>query len=320
MDHGERHHALSQPGITGVYTDERTGETVVQHDGTQSLITIRRAVSDAADRYEVVSGGMKPQVDRTARHRPIPLSVSISAQDVTAGTAGCWVTRGGDGPFLDTNLHVAGGSEIEYGERQDQPGEHDQVENDRDEWSEAEESYGTLDWWVEPTAELNFVSRVARRAMNWRRRWNTESPKYWVQKTHVMRHDAAHVEPASENVVDTRILGVDAYPREIEAADPGTECMKAGRTTGITRGELVSTDWSGTVVEPWGPTMFEDQLLLEGVDGAMSKGGDSGSWIYWDDWLRAVGRLFAGNSEANQTIANPLVHFRDEYDVAIYSG
>lgn len=318
MDRTERHRALSKPGVIGIYTDGRTGELVVQHDGTRPEATIRSAVDEAANRYEAVPGGFAPRVDRTARHRPVPLSVSISAQDVTAGTAGGFVTRDGEGPFIDTNLHVAGGGTIQPDEREDQPGEYDQIENGHDEYTEEEEKIGELDWYVDPKAQRNHLSKVLERVLNYRRIVDPGEPRYEIQKNNVMIHDVGHIRIDPEDDIELSILGVDAYPERIEEAPIGELCQKAGRTTGVTEGELIATDWTGTVREPWGFTRFEHQGLFEGQGDPMSKGGDSGSWIYWDDWSKATHRLFAGNQRENVTIGNPLAHFRDEYDVSIY--
>lgn len=309
-----QHKVLKYRGVIGSYTDER-GNRVIQFDDQIDNHQAKRASSRfGADKAERVPGGIVAQVNRTTRHRPVPTGVSISAQDVTAGTSGLLVMRDGEGPFIDTNLHVAGGKTIKDGEREDQPGEYDQTEEKQ--WSEGEEKIGELNWYIEPKAKLNPLSRVFSFVLNVRRQWGNK-PRYTIQKRKVMKHDVAHIKPQNGEVERT-ILGVDTYPETIEAAPIGKTCKKAGRTTGITDMKKVADDWTGIVMEPWGPVRFEDQHLYKGIDGPGSKGGDSGSSILWDGWSKWDGRLFAGSRSKNITIANPMDHFKETYNVELY--
>ncbi|HEX6903625.1 MAG TPA: hypothetical protein VF789_28200 [Thermoanaerobaculia bacterium] len=80
---------------------------------------------------------------------------------------------------------------------------------------------------------------------------------------------------------------------------------KFGRTTSYTVGRVTSVETDVKVEYETGIFSFEDQILIEGVNGVpFSDSGDSGSAILSRDSNRVVGLLFAGSP--SHTIANHI--------------
>ncbi len=94
--------------------------------------------------------------------------------------------------------------------------------------------------------------------------------------------------------------------------EPDEEVEKVGRTTGHTRGRVTAVEVDGVAVQyDDGVHLFDDQIEIEGLSGAFSAGGDSGS-VVWRSGDRApLALLFAGSSQggstgAGLTFASPL--------------
>jgi hypothetical protein len=94
--------------------------------------------------------------------------------------------------------------------------------------------------------------------------------------------------------------------------EPDEEVEKVGRTTGHTRGRITAVEVDGVAVQyDDGVHVFDDQIEIEGLSGAFSAGGDSGSVIWRSGDRAPLALLFAGSSEggstgAGLTFANPL--------------
>ena len=99
--------------------------------------------------------------------------------------------------------------------------------------------------------------------------------------------------------------------------DPGEAVEKLGRTTGHTRGRISAVEVDGVAVQydalsaPQGVHTFDDQVEIEGLAGAFSAGGDSGSVIWRSRDRAPLGLLFAGSTTggsagAGVTFASPL--------------
>jgi hypothetical protein len=104
--------------------------------------------------------------------------------------------------------------------------------------------------------------------------------------------DAAVARPTSSRNVTASIIG-QVVPRGIDQAFVGSQVIKAGRTTQITRGRVTAVDATIGPVSGYtgGRTaLFRHQI----VTTRMSAGGDSGS-LLMDRDLNAVGLLFAGS-------------------------
>ena len=96
-----------------------------------------------------------------------------------------------------------------------------------------------------------------------------------------------------------------AKPTGTRVAKLGDLVFKVGRTTGLTRGKIVSIATTvGPVTYADGPSWFSRSIVIEGAGGTMfSDHGDSGSAIVGADG-KIVGLLYAGNGQ--QTFACPI--------------
>jgi len=111
--------------------------------------------------------------------------------------------------------------------------------------------------------------------------------------------DAAIAKPINDVDVDKEILEI-GVPLGIAEGVLGLPIQKSGRTTGLTRGEILQVDAMVTVQYGEGKTaLFVDQFIAS----AMSSGGDSGS-VVLDVEKHVVGLLFAGSDQS--TIINPI--------------
>ncbi|MGY1842486.1 hypothetical protein [Modestobacter sp. SYSU DS0875] len=97
-----------------------------------------------------------------------------------------------------------------------------------------------------------------------------------------------------------------------DAVDPDELVEKVGRTTGHTRGRVTAVEVDGVGVQyDRGVFTFDDQIEIEGLTGAFSAGGDSGSVIWRSADRGPLGLLFAGSEFGGSagggvTFANPL--------------
>jgi hypothetical protein len=103
--------------------------------------------------------------------------------------------------------------------------------------------------------------------------------------------DAALARPTFSRNVTAAIIG-QVVPRGVSQALVGARVIKAGRTTQVTSGNVLSAN--ATVAVNYGSpgtAMFRHQIITT----AMSAGGDSGS-LLMDSDLNAVGLLYAGSA------------------------
>ena len=138
------------------------------------------------------------------------------------------------------------------------------------------------------------------------------------------------------NLVDAAVAtlddGVDAAPGDVPGGpltgripaaldiDPDEAVEKVGRTTGHTRGRITAVEVDAVAVQyDEGVHRFDDQIEIEGLTGAFSAGGDSGS-IIWRVRDRApTALLFAGSTTGGSagggvTFANPLATVLGVFD------
>lgn len=257
----------------------------------------------------VATGVIRAFQERTARHRPAPGGVSIGHRDITAGTLGCLVRRGGQVFILSNNHVLANSNGAVRGDAILQPGP---VDGGRfpDDHIAALEDFVPITF-LEPPSECQFARGVIAalnagcQLIGSKTRYRTIS----IQATE-NRVDAAIARPLDPMLVKKEILEIGAISGP-GTGSLGTAIKKSGRTTGLTAGEVLQVDV--TVNVQYGPgqtAQFSDQLLA----GPMSQGGDSGSAVL-DNNNRLIGLLFAGSD--NSTIINRIEHVFSELGLTL---
>lgn len=238
--------------------------------------------------------------------RPVPCGVSIGHIDITAGTLGCLVERGGELFILSNNHVLANTNKARIGDAILQPGPVDG---------------GTLDDRIavlEDFIPINFnpgspdcpLAKGIERLLNVGAKLLGSSYRVMAQQAGRNLVDAAIARPLSEMMVEKRILEI-GEPQGVAVGNLGMKVQKSGRTTGLTKGQIIQVDVTARV--SYGDSklaIFEKQFMA----GAMSAGGDSGSAVP-DDKNAVVGLLFAGSDVA--TIINPIQFVLDALNVEI---
>jgi len=256
----------------------------------------------------VETGVIRALQGHTDRWRPAPGGVSIGHVDITAGTLGCLVTRGGQLFILSNNHVLANSNAAQRGDPIIQPGRYDG---------------GTLDDQIatlEDFIPINFGTSPPTCSMatgvegflNWLAKLLGSSHRVMAFQEVPDRNlvDAAIARPLSDDLVEKRILEI-GVPQGSRDATLGTQVKKSGRTTGFTTGRITQIDVTTQVSYGEGQdAIFEDQLMA----GAMSKGGDSGSAVLDEDDF-VVGLLFAGSDTT--TIINPIQFVLEALNVEI---
>jgi len=127
--------------------------------------------------------------------------------------------------------------------------------------------------------------------------------------------DCAVAEVLRDDSVSSDIIDI-GQPNGIAKPEEGMMVQKSGRTTGHTRGQILSVDYESSVgMHEGGGAYFTHQTLISSPTG-FSAGGDSGSCIL-NDQNKAVNLLFAGSDEDNITIANNLETVMNFLDVKL---
>ena len=209
-----------------------------------------------------------PQADPTQRVRPLQPGCSIGHYLVAAGTLGCIVRdHQTSRPLLLSNNHILANSSngsdgrCRAGDPILQPGTYDGGQYPRD-------IIASLERFI-PIRE-------------------TEN-----------RADAAVAAPVADLAINEEIIGAGPV-KGISDALPGMAVQKFGRTTRLTRGEVMAIQVDTNPIHYNGhAAAFINQIFLSN----MSAGGDSGSLIM-DAASNAVGLLFAGSDAV--TIASPI--------------
>lgn len=221
-------------------------------------------------------------INTTAKHRPAPQGVSIGHPEITAGTDGfvAWdrVEKYGmvyAEPKGVTNNHVgANENDAEIGDNILQPGRYDGGNNsDR-------ERIGELEGFV-PIEDNDNKVDVA---------W------YGIDGRKVHSYIPS--------------IGVPTETAEVSQDD---RVKKFGRTTGLEKARVRSTDARVRVRYSSGVKEFEDQVIAD----SFSAGGDSGSAVV-NDSGQLVGLLFAGSSSI--TVFNKIENVLDETGLYLNPG
>jgi len=212
-------------------------------------------------------------VNRKARFaRPVPIGISTGNQgECSAGTIGARV-RSGTTTYALSNNHVyALENTAPLGSNVLQPGRYD-----LNCASGSNALLGTLTRFV----AIQFSTSANNRA------------------------DAAIAAATTANLGNsTPSDGYGTPSSNTVAATLNQAVRKYGRTTGLTRGNVVGLNATVNVGYSHGTARFVGQIVIRGK-GQFSRSGDSGSLIV-DGQRRAVGLLFAGSSNG-YTFANQI--------------
>jgi len=272
---------------------------------TEKVALNRLAVDDrippnvAGIPTDVISTGpMRIFQSRTDRHRPAPGGVSIGHRDITAGTLGCLVKKGGQIMILSNNHVLANSNDANIGDAVLQPGPHD---GGRD----PDDRIATLADFVpisliEAPSECN-IANTAAGVLNRLAELMGSNVRMRAINIQVSDNlvDAAIARPINEQDVSAEILEIGMIQGSA-SGELGMAIKKSGRTTALTTGTIEQVDVTVNVQYGAGRiARFTDQLMA----GAMSQGGDSGSAVL-DEQNRLVGLLFAGSD--NSTIINRI--------------
>jgi hypothetical protein len=218
-------------------------------------------------------------VELQRRVRPLRPGLSLGHPGVTAGTLGGFVRRpGADGLLVLSNNHVLAHSDgAVEGDPALQPGVAD--------GGTAGDRIGALSDFVRLSADPGNLVDAAVAALD------------------------AGVEADPTDYPGGALLADVAAPDDL---DPDELVEKLGRTTGHTRGRITAVEVDGVGVQyDDGVHTFDDQVEIEGLTGAFSAGGDSGSVIWRSRDRAPLGLLFAGSTEGGSagggvTFANPM--------------
>ena len=268
---------LGLPNVTGVGASVK--ETGGKPTGEVSLtVFVERKVArkklgddsvpreiDGIATDVVVGGKLEPLASFSKRIRPAMPGYSIGHSNVTAGTFGCLV-RDLESPtqrylLLGNNHVLADTNRGRLGDPILQPGPYDGGDDAKDTVAILER--------FEP---IHFADKDG----------GFGDDDYNLV-------DAAVARPVSSRQVTASVIG-SMIPQGVGQAFLGDRVLKAGRTSGVTRGRVVSVNATVVVWFPEGPARFRHQILTT----FMSMGGDSGS-LLMDRHLSAVGLVFAGS-------------------------
>lgn len=238
--------------------------------------------------------------------RPVPCGVSCGHVDITAGTLGCLVERDGVLFILSNNHVLANTNKARLGDAILQPGPVDG---------------GTLDDRIavlEKFVPINFnpgssdcpIANGIERLLNVGAKLLGSSYRVTAHQSGPNLVDAAIARPLWDFLVEKRILEI-GEPQGTTMGALGMKVQKSGRTTGLTKGQIIQIDVTARV--SYGDSklaIFEKQFMA----GAMSAGGDSGSAVL-DEGKSVIGLLFAGSDVT--TIINPIQFVLDSLNVVI---
>ena len=283
-----------EPGAVGlnVYVVEP-----VSLDDVKAAIVDSMGVSAASSDdlpINVVVTGMIDADSHRFRMRPAPGGVSIGHHRITAGTLGC-LARGRRAPrnrrlmILSNNHVLANSNAARFGDSIIQPGRADGGRNPRDRVAILERfvpiRFGGPTNYVDCATGWAWPSRVRRELV-------------------YLRGGAR------------RLFRISS---RLRVCRPGMIVGKTGRTTQLRTGRV--TDCNATVRVNYGGgriALFRNQMVIRGLRGSFSQGGDSGSTIWtWDRSRNPVGLLFAGSS--THTIANHMWRVVRALDINLYT-
>ncbi len=256
--------------------------------------------------------------DRLTKLRPAPPGCSIGHYLITAGTFGCLVKdREGGARLILSNNHVLANmtdgmdGRADTGDEIFQPGKYDNAK--------PEDVIARLARWIpiykdtaNPTCRVATAAEQLGNALIKLVRPNYHMKLFRASAIENMV-DAAVAKPISDGMVMPEIIGI-GVPSGVGAAEIGMRVQKSGRTSGLTKGEVMVIGATLQVMMgDLGYATFHDQI----VTSAMAEPGDSGSLVL-DESRMAVGLLGAGSDKA--TILSSIQNVLDLLNVDLITG
>ena len=227
-------------------------------------------------------GDIQPHSGRRLKSRPASPGCSVGL-GLVAGTLGCFVKKkSGAARYVLTNAHVIARDGIAPEKTKIfQPAPIDEVGSAHTVFASLSD---VVRFEYSPTKDNNLV-------------------------------DAAIARLSNPHNVDTSIIGIGS-PQGLVQAKRGMKVMKSGRSTGLTHGVILDTDFRTRMQYQrdkfgnLGWVGFSDQVLVS----KFSQGGDSGSLVL-NDKKMAVGLLFAGSDQVS--ICNKIQNVFQLLDVEL---
>ena len=222
----------------------------------------------------------------SARCRPLARGYSIGPTGGETGTLGCFVKRPGHGlEVISANHVVADANRGTLGDAILQPGQVDGGEPGRD--------------------AIGHLSEIVR-----------------LEESQVNTVDVALCELSSDTQVGPSLGGWirDVAPDMTAFAD--SEVTKLGRTTGKTKGTVLTVELDGVLIdEPHlGPILFNGLVEIEGAGAPFSLPGDSGAVVTDVTSRTALAIVVGGNAVERLTYGSPLVVALATLNAQLFTG
>ncbi len=270
--------SLTENGRPAILIMTTTMKSAAMLPGSLEAVPVRTLVTGEIRALKGKPGG-GGGFDPKLKHRPAPNGVSLGHPDITAGTLGCLVQKGGTTYILSNNHVMANENLASINDPIYQPGPFD--------------GGGPAD----QIAQLNdFVNIVFSTGAN-------------------NLVDAAIATVSTGDVTGGAVTYGNPRSATIAAA-VNMRVMKYGRTTEQTKGRVQGINATVNVGYDSGTARFVNQIIIGG--GGFSSGGDSGSLIVVEkggNARRPVGLLFAGGG--GTTIANPIDDVLSAFGVTV---
>ena len=315
---------LGKPNVVGVMTGHKVRGGERMNELSIVCLVEKKLAAETLEKKELVPSTIRDfptdviqvgklrafDIDKKARHRPCPMGTSGGHLHVTAGTNGELLKDRRSGRLcIGTNNHVgANSNDARIGDPYLQPAVYDGGRYPDDMIGHLlrfipivfEDEQGGCGTARVLSSIFNFFTRLigsrTRLVSILRSRQNNLV-------------DAAMIEVNAHDV-KSDIVGI-GVPKATRAARLDMYVQKSGRTTGHTRGGIITGIDATVGPISYGPgknAYFRDQIIIS--KEGFSSGGDSGSLILDTDGY-AVGKLFAGSETENITIANQIQHYLD---------
>ena len=230
-------------------------------------------------------------VENVGWQRPASPGCSIGHKDITAGTFGLVVRKGGIDYILSNNHVLANVNKGKIGDAILQPGQYDGGIIGQDTIASLSDYIK-----IEMLGVSNCpISNGLAKIFNALAYLFDKNSRMVVTRSITNKVDCAIAQPHSSSDILPFICDI-GKPMGLTVPDVGMTVQKSGRTTGYTKGQITLIDAMANVNMGNNEiAIFEDQFEVTTKDGQFSAGGDSGSAILDLD-KNVVGLLFAGST------------------------